>query len=242
MAVYALSPASIANNAAKLRKIRIWGSIILVPLMALFLYLRISHSSTFGRSTEVAFIVLFVTLMTLVQPYPWRLSSRKVAAKMGDFCIEITSDAVEIRSSQFIRRIARDEIVRIEEPSWGGGFYVRTPNRYRWILIPRTLERFEEIKSGLAASGIPIVRTMIPPNWEEFLFVLLFCGSVACDLFATSRLVLFVNLGVALLLGVLGFLVTATTENSRLRFKARLGSLIPLVAACLTLLLRFARF
>lgn len=242
MTVYTISQAS---SAERLRKIRIWAAVILVLPLVLFLYLRISYSNAFGRSLEVVGAVSFALLVELIRPFVWKRSARKRPAIAGGFCIEVTPDAVELRNAFLNTRIARNEIVRAEEPSWGSGIYLRTSSRYRLILIPRKIEGFEEIKSTLAASGIPIIQTMITPNWEGLLFGILFCGSILCDMFAIydifaiSRIVLFVNLGVALLIGIYGFIISDAVEGAQMRLKSRLGSLIPLVGVGFALLFQF---
>jgi hypothetical protein len=244
MAVYALSPASIANSAARLRKLRIWGSGIATALLLLLFYLRIHHSTTIGKNFDFLGIVFFVLLINFIQPYPWRRTTRQVASMAGDYCIKVTPNELEIRSQFLNRKVARNEIVRIEDPTWGNVLYVRTSKRSRWIPIPRRIEGYEEIKSTFTASGIPVVQTTVPPGWEGYLFALLYCGSLLCDIFllggnfAAGRIVLIANLGVAFLLGIYGFKFSTTIENPALRLKVRIGSQIPLAMIGLMYTLR----
>jgi hypothetical protein len=245
MAVYTISQASIA---ARSRKIRIWAVKIIVPSLLLLMYFRIFHSSIFGRNLALVDAISFALLAELIRPFLGRRFSRKRSAISGDYRIEVTPDAVELRSAFFSKRIAREEIVRAEEPSWGFGLYLRTSNPFRWILVPQRIDGFEELRSGLAASGLPIVQTLIPSNWESFVFPVLFCGSLLCDMFAfsdtfaISRFVLILNLGVALLIGISGYFFAISVENQRMRLKVRLGSLIPLVGAALALLFQTGHF
>src|SRR4029077_10601535 len=74
------------------------------------------------------------------------------------------------------RQLSITEIVRAEEPYLGTGLYLRTSNRYRWILIPHKLGGYDAIKRELAVAGAAVVKRIIPTNGEEFVFVLLFVG------------------------------------------------------------------
>lgn len=222
--------------------IRVWGSAILLALLLPSVWSLISHPSAFGGSFETVFLFLLVLLLNLILPYTWRRTARQAAKSVRGYSIEITLDAVELKSAYANKRILRNEIIRIDEARWGSGLYVRTANPFRWILIPRRIQGFDEIKATLAANGIPTARTAISPAWQGQMFLVLFCGSLMCDVFATSRNTLLANLGVAFLIGIYGLVVFRSVMESALRLKARLGSLIPLVGAGLALLFQVGRF
>jgi hypothetical protein len=71
------------------------------------------------------------------------------------------------------RQLRINEIVRAEEPYLGTGLYLRTSNRYRWVLIPRKLNGYDASKRDLGVADAAVVKRFIPTNLEEFVFVAL---------------------------------------------------------------------
>ena len=114
---------------------------------------------------------------------------------------------------------SEEAILRVEEPSWGGGLYPRSPSRHRWLLIPRSLDGYGQIQDELRALGIPFTEKVIPANWGEFDFVLLFCGTLICDLVTQNRQIPTANLIVTILVGIGGFLIVGANPNSHLRVR-----------------------
>jgi len=84
-------------------------------------------------------------------------------------------------------QLSINEVVRVEEPYLDTGLYLRTSNRYRWILIPRKLDGYEAIKRDLAVAGAGMMKKVIPSNWEEFLFVLLFMARYSAQQWSTTQ-------------------------------------------------------
>lgn len=154
--------------------------------------------------------------------------------------LEIAADSITVSNSWFSRRLCRSELLRAEEPSWGTGLYLRTANRYRWAVIPRTLDGYESAKLELAGMGLAVEKTLIPPNWEEFVWVLLFLGTLICTMYLHSVRLLELNFLFALLLSIAGFfLISANPDLKKIpRMRgARFGAFLPVVFAGLGLLL-----
>lgn len=166
----------------------------------------------------------------------WRSAPQRWEQTLTGRRIEVSSAGVSLWSSPgSVRRFERSEILRAEEPAWGGGLYLRSPNRYRWLLIPKSIAGYELIKRELASLGITSVARSIPPNWEEFVGVLLFVGTMLCSATVHNIRVLFANLLVAVLVSVGGLLVIGKNpENPQIR-KARIGVFLPVVFAALGL-------
>ena len=155
------------------------------------------------------------------------------------FGIEITSDAVALYGeSGIVRQLKLQDINRMEEPSIGRGLYLRTSNRYRWLLIPRNLDGYDALKNQLVLAGIPLTPSSFLPNWEEFVFVLLFVSTLLCAGIAHSKTVLAINLLIAVLISTAGLaIVNANRDIPKIR-NARIGCFIPVVAAALGFLFR----
>ena len=140
--------------------------------------------------------------------------------------VEVCAEEVRLLEMGSVRQLARSEIRRAEEVSWG--VYLRTASRYRWILIPRKIEEFETVKREIEEMGIPVVQAGIPPNWEEFAGVLVFTGTMICAIFAHTAWVLGINLLVSLAVAVGGFVIVgANPENAPKMRWARLGIFLP---------------
>ena len=127
----------------------------------------------------------------------------------------------------------------------GSGLYLRRSNRYRWILIPRKLDGYESIKRELQMAGAPIMTTSIPANIEEFLFGLMFVGTIICAFAVHNLRVLRVNLIISLWLGFCGlyFIHRSPDAMAHLRMRwVRLGAFLPAAFAALGLWLAFRSY
>ena len=153
--------------------------------------------------------------------------------------VEVAPGAVGVSGPfGYKRQLSISEIARAEEPYLSTGLYLRTSNRYRWILIPRKLDGYDAIKRELAVAGAVVVKRLIPTNGEEFVFVLLFVGTILCATMVHDTRILLANLVIAVVVSVSGFLiVNANPENHQIR-RARIGVFIPVVCAALGFLLR----
>lgn len=167
-------------------------------------------------------------------------SSKSLEAVITGFKVDTSNDGVDINFGMgFSAHYAFHEITRAEEPSIGAGLYLRTANRYNYAALTRSLEDFQDFKTELVAHNIPIVKTLIPPNWEEYLFVLMFCssliGSVVLIGAKGRQSMLMINFAYAVLLGVVGFLIVGARANHIAQLKwARFGALLPALFAVLS--------
>ena len=244
MPLYTMSQASILKHARQARKLQIWVYCLVAVFLILALYIRSCEQTgpshpRFGFF-EGAFIALFVALMQLIGPFPWHRSLLEFA-KRAAFTVEIDADEIDVSGELYRRRIPTSEVLKAEEPSWGSGLYLRTAKRYQWVWIPRRVDGFEEIKKYLTLIGISTVRATIPGNWEEYLFVVLFCGSLMCDIATSRPLILSGNLGVSLLLGFAGILFSRAVQDRKMRLMSLAGSFIPAIAAFVALLVAKGR-
>ena len=192
-------------------------------------YIRLPYSVS-----NTLFILLFVLMLQNFKS--WRRTFKDKGKNLREYSVEITTESVLILCGGWNRAVGRDEIIRVEESKTGGGLYLRTANRYRWFMIPRGLDGYQEIKAEFDASEVPYLKTALPPNWEEFLLILLICGSVICDLATRNQILLWVNLFVAPLAGVSGFLIINANPDNRTRMRwSRYGTLFPLGVPILAL-------
>jgi len=191
-----------------------------------------------ARLYEVLCIASFVIFVNLWSPFGKRNVYEQTAAKLGVNSIEIDSGGLRMNWSTWSKFIPLDEITRVEEPPNGRGMFVRTSNRFLWYLIPRRTDRYEEIRSELAAIGIPIVQTRAPRNWG-ILFALLFCLSILCNVLTQDRRILAVNFAFALILGAAGLMLTNFIGDRRLRLKSVFGSFLPAAISAASLIFPF---
>jgi hypothetical protein len=185
------------------------------------------------------FIVSFVVLVNLWGPFRSQNVYEKIATASRVNSVEVASDGIRMNWMTWTKFIPRSEVTRVEEPPKGRGMYVRTRRRFSWFLIPRRTDHYEEIKDELAAMGIPIVQTSAPPN-GGILFVLLYCGSLLCNILTQDRRILAINFAFALILGGAGAILTKYwTEDRRLRLKSTIGSFLPVALSAVSLVFPF---
>lgn len=139
-----------------------------------------------------------------------------------------------------MQKLAQAEIRRAEQVPWG--IYLRSSNRYRWILIPAKIEGFAALQREIGEMGIPIVPAAIAPNCEEFVGVLVFAGTMICAIFAHSTRVLAANLFISIVVAVAGFaIVSANPENLPKMRWARLGIFLPVLMTASMLWMAWGR-
>jgi hypothetical protein len=171
-----------------------------------------------SRWVNFAFIIPFVVLSTTFNGRK-RIPER-MEAYMRSYSVDVSPYSVRVQSDlRPQRQFTRQEILRVEEPSWGGALYLRTPSRYRYLQIPRSLDGYSQIKDELKTMGVPFTRKVIPTNWEEFAFSFLFCGTLICDMVTQNRQILIANLVVAILVGIGGFLMTSANPDNPPRMR-----------------------
>ncbi len=243
MAVYAYSDEQIEKMIAGAKRLRVKfcltaSAIVVAVVLLWFFYPDIPAFQ------KPWFFALFTTLFVvplLQNLWRWNTWSDKSRSLLRSQSVDISPGAVIVTyPSSHKRQLEQREILRAEEPSLGGGLYLRTANRYRWLLIPRKLDGYDAIKGELGTMGITIVKTSIPPNWEEFVGVLGFVTTGLCALFVNNLRVLTVNLFVSALLTLAGLFVINAYSDAMLQPKmrmARFGAFLPVIFAAAGLLL-----
>jgi hypothetical protein len=243
MAVYVYSEQQIERMVGKSRRLRIRlcvAAIVILVITVLLAFYRptlpIFHEPF--RAWGLALLTSLL-LFPLKTAWRWRKWPDLMKSSLRETRVEVASGTVGVSGPfGYKRQLSISEIVRAEEPYLGTGLYLRTSNRYRWILIPRKLDGYDAIKRELAVAGAAVVKRIIPTNGEEFVFVLLFVGTILCATIAHDTRILLANLVIAVVVSVSGFLiVNANPENNQIR-RARIGVFIPVVFAALGFLLR----
>jgi hypothetical protein len=244
MAVYVYSEQQIEMIVSKSRRLRIRfciaAMVILVIAVLLAFYrptLPIFHEPfrAWGMAL-VTSLFLFPLAKTIWRWGKWPDLMRN---SLRETRVEVASGTVGVSGPfGYTRQLSISEIVRAEEPYLGTGLYLRSANRYRWILIPRKLDGYDAIKRELAVAGAAVVKRFIPTNGEEFVFVLLFVGTILCATMVHDTRILLANLVIAVVVSVSGFLiVNANPDNHQIR-RARIGAFIPVAFAALGFLFR----
>ena len=243
MAVYVYSEQQIETMVSNARRFRIRFCVVAFVVLAitgLLAFYRpdfpILHEPV--RGWLIALLVALALHPLAKSVWRWRSWPGLMRNSLRENRVEITSSTVGVCGPfGYKRQLSSRDVVRAEEPYLGRGLYLRTSNRYRWILIPRKLDGYEAIKRELAVAGAVVVQRSIPPNWEEFLFVLLFIGTILCSFLTHNIWVLSVNLLVSLLLSFGGlFVINANPDLERRRIRsARLGVFIPVAFAAVGL-------
>lgn len=239
MTIYTMPKAWNESQVRKLRKARRWLVVTLVPLLLIALYLRLNST---GRSVELYQVVLigsFAVLVYLWNPFRRRNVYYEIAQTLHINSIEIDSAGLRMHWMTWSKFIPRNEVIQVAEPPNGRGMYVRTRRRSCWYVIPRRTDRYDEIKSELAAMGIPIVQTSAPLNWG-ILFVFVFCASLLCNILTQDRRILAVNFALALILGGAGVILTNLwTDDRSLKRRSMLGAFVPAALSAVSLIYPF---
>lgn len=221
----------------RLRKLRRWLVVIAIPLMLISLYLGLNSTGRIAELYRVLGLGSFVVLANLWNPFRRQNTYVEIASTFRIHSIELNADGLRMNWTTWFRFIPRNQLTQVEEPPEGRGMYVRTHRRFSWYLIPRTTDRYEELKGEFAAMGIPIVRTSAPSSWWGILFVLLFCASLLCNVLTQDRRILAVNFALALILGCAGAVFTNFwTEDRSYRRKSILGSFLPAAFSAVSLI------
>jgi hypothetical protein len=240
MAIYVYSEQQIERRVANSRRFRIWfcvAAILILVMMGALAFYRPDfpniHQPMRGRLSAILLAIFLGPLLDNI--WRWRSWPDRLRNSLRKFSVEIASGIVSFSGpSGEKRQLGTSEIIRLEEPSLGGGLYLRTSSRYRYFLVPRKLDGYDAIKRELAATGAPLVKTFVPPNREELLFVLLFLGTIICAFCTDNIRLLKVNLFVAMLVSLGGLLFINNNADAMGRPQLRLmrfGALIPVAVA-----------
>lgn len=244
MAVYVYSEQQIEQMVSNARRVRIRfcvAAFVILAIACLLAFYRpnlpIFHDPMRAWLMALLSSLFLIPLLRIV--WRWRTWPEPMRNSLRETRVEVTSSTVGVSGPfGYKRQLSTSEVVRAEEPYLGTGLYLRTSNRYRWILIPRKLDGYEAIKREIAVAGGAVVKTSIPSNWEEYLGVLLFIGTTICAASASDIRVLTVNLVVSLLLSFGGLFVINSNPDTlaqpRMRL-ARFGVFLPVVFAALGL-------
>lgn len=179
-----------------------------------------------ARVWVVAALIVFIAGPLADNLWRWKSRPLRLEESLRQTCVEVTEEEIGLEGGTGVKRFVRAEIRQAEEVPWG--LYLRTPSRYRWLLIPAKIEGFDSLKQEISKLGIPIVPAAIPPNWEEFAGMLVFTATMLCAIFAHSARVLTANLLVSLLVAVAGFLIISANPDNLPKMRwARFGIFLP---------------
>jgi hypothetical protein len=243
MAVYVYSEEQIERMVAKSRRLRIRfgvAAIVILVMTVLLAFYRPTLPIFREPFRAWGIAILTALLFAVVKAiWRWRKWPDMMRSALRKTRVEVSSGILGVFGPfGYKRQLSFSEIVRAEEPYLGTGLYLLTSNRYRWILIPRKLDGYEAIKSELAMAGATVVKRFIPTNAEEFVFVLLFVGTILCSTMVHDIRILLANLVIAVGVSVSGFLIVNANPDNHQIHRARIGVFVPLVFAVLGFLLR----
>ncbi|HET6841294.1 MAG TPA: hypothetical protein VFK06_06355 [Candidatus Angelobacter sp.] len=237
MAVYTYSEEQIERMVEKVKRLRVWLTVAVVLIPALVLPLAYFRPDwAIFHQLYRFWIVAFILLVNIIQY--WRRGPELLRTSLRNMEVEVTPNAITASYPLGYKiQLSPQEVIRAQDPSFGTGLYLRTANRYQSILVQRKFDNYAAIHQQLNQMGIPVVKTLFPPNCEGYVFVLLFVGTMLCAITAHSIPVLTANLILSVLVAGSGlFLINANPGYPQIR-KARIGIFIPVVAAALELLL-----
>lgn len=222
---------TLVQSSERLRTRYCAGAAVILGAAAVTAWLR--PEWIFGMGNHVRGWVIAALCVFFAGPlgenvWRWQSRTQNLRESLRSFRVEVSADGVRVFAASGTRELRWDEIVRAEGVGWG--LYLRSAERYRWILIPGQLDGFTELRREIADQGIPIEAAAMAPNWEEFAGALLFAGTMICAIFARSRMVLEGDLAVSVVIAVAGFVVvSANPENLPKMRWARLGVFLPVV-------------
>lgn len=232
MAVYIYSEREIENIIRAAKRLRLsYCAVAASILAAAGVVARARPEWIFGAHEHArtwVLVALFVFLAGPLADNLWRWKSRpiKLEESLRRTMVEVSAEGICVSGASSAKQLARNEIQRAEEVWWG--LYLRSSDRYRWILIPAKIDGFEALKRDLRELGIPIVQATIPPNWEELAGVLVFTATMVCAIFAHNASVLAANLLISLLVAAGGFLIVSANPDNLPKMRwARLGIFLP---------------
>jgi hypothetical protein len=247
MHFYSYSESRIEELVSKRRRIQrvvFFAGLGLLLTSFLLMFYGLQGSPRPNGLWHTGFILLFVLGAQLIQKsWSSHKKDEKLRNHLAGVSATFTDEEVQIRYSKVsTRSLEWKDILRVEEPAIGGGLYLRSANRYRWLLIPKSLDDYDEIKGELARMEIPTAQKRIPTNAEEFLFVFLFCGTLISTAFVSNLSALGVIFVVAGLLVPTGiYVINANPDNRVGRWKTIVGVFIPVSLIALKIWFVMAR-
>jgi hypothetical protein len=222
---------TLVESSERLRARFCAGAAVILGAAAVTAWLRpewIFGAGNHARGWVIAALFVFIAGPLGENLWRWQGRTASLRESLRQFRIEASAEGVRISAAEGSRELRREEILRAEEVGWG--LYLRSAERYRWILIPARMDGFAGLRQEIAELGIPLETAAMAPNWEEFAGALLFVGTIICAIFARSRMVLEVDLAVSVVIAVAGFAVmSANPENLPKMRWARLGVFLPVL-------------
>jgi len=232
MAVYSYSENRIESIIGATKRLRLRYCVVAGGVLAAACVVGVNRPDwIFGphqqaRMWVVASLVLFVAGPLADTVWRWKSRPENVAASLRETEVVVGEEEVSITTADSVRHLTRGEITRAEEVCWG--VYLRSADRYRWILVSSQMDGFVGFKRELERWGIPIRAAAIPPNWEELAGAVVFIAMMLCAVFARSAAVLTADLVISVVVAVVGFaVISANPENLGKMRWVRLGIFLP---------------
>jgi len=222
---------NLVQSSKRLRARFCAGAAIILGAAAVTGWLRpawIFGAGNHARGWVIAALLLFFAGPLAENLWRWESRTERLRQALREFRVDVFEDGVRVSADGGIRVLPREEIRRIEEVGWG--LYLRSAERYRWILIPGRIDGFAELKREIAGMGIPVVQAEVAPNWEEVVGALVLVATMVCAIFTHNRVVLEVDLGVSVMVAMAGFLVVSANPDNLPKMRwARLGVFLPVL-------------
>ena len=232
MAVYTYSECEIASIIRASKRIRLAYCAVAVKMLSAAVVVAFTRPEwIFGAQQRARFWVIAALFVFFAGPladtaWNWKRRRRSMEDSLRRTIIEVTEKKITLSNGLAVKQLSSDEIQVAEEVPWG--LYLRSEHRYRWILIPARIENFNAFRRELSAMQIPIQKAMAPPNWEEFLGVIVFTATMVCAIFSRSAGVLIANLAVSLLVAIAGFLIVSANPDNLPKMRwARFSIFLP---------------
>jgi hypothetical protein len=239
MTAYTIGEGQVERLVSQSKQTRFWvaiaSSLILaVAVAVLFRYPEFMRASHRWAIPLLAVLCLPPLVRILWTWNRWPQTERNRYQKVR---VEISGDTIRLsNASRGDILLNASEILRAEDRPISQGIYLRTKNRYRWFLVPRTLDDFASLKRDLVQMGIPMVQRRFLPNWEEFVGAAAFCGTMLCVLLTRNPKILTVNLLAAALVSAGGiYVVRANPDSVAHSRKLAVGVLLPVLIAAAAL-------
>lgn len=234
MAVYRYSEQRIESIIVATKRLRLRYCAVAVGILCAACVVGVRRPEwIFGPHQQARMWVLIALAVFVVGPlldnlWRWKSRPQKLAASLRETEVTVAAEEVSITAAGSVRHLARAEITQAEEVCWG--IYLRSADRYRWILVSSQIDGFDECKSELKRLGIPVMAAATPPNWEELAGAVVFLAMMLCAVFARSAAVLTTDLVISIMVAVVGFaVISANPENLGKMRWVRFGILLPVV-------------
>jgi len=129
MPVYSYSDETISRMLQRSKRTTFWMRVVAAVCLSAYLILAIVLPLWFGINPGLSehwwvFFLVVPVIMLFQSRKVARNASKGLAEYMRAFSVDVSPYSVRVQSSlRPQRQFLREEILRIEEPSWGGGLY-----------------------------------------------------------------------------------------------------------------------